>query len=580
MYFFDIIVHRGDFMAIIGIDLGTTNSLACTWKDGDCVLIPNKFQEYLTPSVVSIDEEGVFYTGKIAKERLITHPQDTAKLFKRTIGTDQRYCLQGTSYTSEELSSFLLRQLIEDAQSFLNEPIEEAIISVPAYFNDAQRFATKNAGRLAGISVERLINEPSAAALYARNNMEEATYLVFDFGGGTLDISVVECFEDMISILAVSGDNHLGGSDFDEAIAEQFCIEHHFEYESLSTQERSILIRQCEECKIALDANKEITKEISFRGKTYPFTLSSQKLIEIAPVLFERMVLPIQKALKDSCLEPSDLDQIILVGGSSKLKVIQAYLAQTFPCHINNTLDPDTIVARGLGIYTGIKARKDEIKDVILTDICPFTLGIAVHNHVNMMDSLMNPIIERNSPLPCSKEDTFYTIRDHQTKIDLEIYQGESMYCKNNLLLDHKEISVKSGKRGEYPIHVRFTYDINGILEVDVSDDQHHPIDSLTILSHTISMSEEELQIRLCELAKLKCHPRKQAQNALLKNRLERLYEEANSEQRVQIQSLALQFEQLLEKQNAIIIDRERKRMEAIVDQLEHQLHPYTISWS
>lgn len=567
-------------MAVIGIDLGTTNSLACVWKNGEAVLIPNKFHGYLTPSVVSIDEKGMFYTGKIAKERLITHPNDTACLFKRTIGTSQTYTLQGKQYSSEALSSLIIRQLVEDAQEFLQEQIEEVVISVPAYFNDTQRSATKNAGRLANVHVERLINEPSAASLYARNTMEDMTYLVFDFGGGTLDISVVECFDNMISIIAVNGDNHLGGSDFDEAIAEQFCLEHHLDLTAMSLQAQSMLVKQCEECKIALGTNKEITKDIIIQGVAYPFTLSSQKLIEIAPVLFERMVIPIQKALKDSDLQPEDLDQIILVGGSSKLDVIQKYLAQTFSCPINQSIDPDTIVAKGLGLYTGIKQRKEEIKDLILTDICPFTLAIAVHNHINEQEQLMNAIIERNSPLPCSKEHCFYTVRDNQTYVNIKIYQGESMYCRHNLCLGKKEITVKQGKKAEYPIYVRFTYDINGILEVDITDHHHEPIDHMLVTSEAISLSEAELQERLQELSKLKCHPRSLAQNILLKERIERLYEEASQKQRPVLQALALEFEQALEKQDLVNIERIYKKIKPIVDQFEQELHPYTISWS
>ncbi len=263
-------------MAIIGIDLGTTNSLACTWQNGRCVIIPNRFGKELTPSAVSIDEDGTLYIGAIAKERLITHPDDSIALFKRTMGSNQIYTLQGKQYTSEELSSFVIRQLVDDAKAYLQEEIEEAIISVPAYFNDAQRSATKQAGALAGIKVERLINEPSAAALFARSNQDEECFLIFDFGGGTLDISIVECFEQIISILAVSGDNHLGGSDFDRAIADAFCEENDLFFEDLSPQEERMLLRQCEEMKITLSQKEEVTNQITFKEHLFLYPILPQ----------------------------------------------------------------------------------------------------------------------------------------------------------------------------------------------------------------------------------------------------------------------------------------------------------------
>ena len=212
---------------IIGIDLGTTNSLAAVWEEGKSCLIPNSFGEYLTPSVVSLEEEGIVYVGKTAKERLISHPDRSVSLFKRFMGTDKTYKIGGKKYHPEELSAFVLRRLKEDAERYLGEPIEEAVISVPAYFNDMARKATKNAGELAGLKVERIINEPSAAALACRGQAQEEdeTFLVFDFGGGTLDVSLVDCFDNIIEIIAVSGDNRLGGSDFDEEIARQFCKE-------------------------------------------------------------------------------------------------------------------------------------------------------------------------------------------------------------------------------------------------------------------------------------------------------------------------------------------------------------------
>ena len=244
---------------IIGIDLGTTNSLVAVWQDGESRLIPNAFGEYLTPSVVSIEEDGTIYVGKTAKERLASHPEDTASVFKRYMGTAKKYRLGKKEYRPEELSSFVLKKLKEDAERYLGEPVEEAIISVPAYFNDMGRNATKRAGLLAGLKVERIINEPSAAALACQNRKQEedATILVFDFGGGTLDVSVVECFDNVIEILAVSGDNQLGGQDFDDAIVKYFLRHCEIDPKNLTAQTRAILRSSAEKCK------KELTEKTS-----------------------------------------------------------------------------------------------------------------------------------------------------------------------------------------------------------------------------------------------------------------------------------------------------------------------------
>lgn len=563
-------------MAVIGIDLGTTNSLVCTWKEGKCVIIPNRFQKELTPSVVSVDEDGTFYTGEIAKERLIGHPDNSVCLFKRTMGTDQTYTLGKKEYRSEELSSFIIRQLVDDAQAYLKEEIEEAVISVPAYFNDAQRNATKRAGALAGIKVERLINEPSAAALYARGNMEDATFLVFDFGGGTLDISIVQCFHQVITILAVSGDNHLGGSDFDQVIADLFCEENKMVFEQLSFQNQQILLRQCEEMKIALSKEETVSSMISLADNTYSFSLSNHKLILAAPDIFERMMVPVHKAMHDAQICMGDLDRIILVGGSSKMPVVKNYLEMKLGCAIHNDIDPECVVAMGIGMYTGIKERSQDIKDIILADICPFTLGVGTYNESDPGNSYMSPIIERNSSLPSSKEHVFFTIMDNQEEVHFGIYQGESMYAKNNLKLGETRIEVKKGKKGEYPIKVRFTYDINGILDIDIVDTGSLNEVSLLITNQPSSMSEQEMETARAELAKLKIHPRENDRNKLVLSRLERLYEESIFEQREYIMSLNRQFEALLEKQNTLQIEHEREKLEAVLDELEKKLHPYT----
>lgn len=567
-------------MAVIGIDLGTTNSLACVWKDGTCVLIPNEFHEYLTPSVVSIDEDGNVIVGKVAKERLITHPMESACLFKRTMGTKQTYRLQNHTFTSEELSSFVIRQLVQDAEVFLQEEIEEVILSVPAYFNDTQRSVTKQAGALAGVFVERLINEPSAAALAGREEGKDLTFLVFDFGGGTLDISVVECFSNIISILAVCGDNHLGGSDFDEAIAQSFCEQNALSYETLSQKERSYLLRQCEEMKIALNTQAEVRQDIWMRGTCYSYTLTNPSFIQCSAHLWERLLRPIHKALSDAQLQIENLDQILLVGGSSKMKSVQAYLEQNFPIKINTDFDPEFMVAQGIGMLSAMKQRKQELKDLVLTDICPFTLGVAIHNAAEPQRPLIEAIIERNATLPCSKQKAFTTVYDNQEIVSIELYQGEAMYADKNICLGKKEVHVTPAKRGAFPIYVRFTYDINGILDVEILDSSNAHKETFLITNDAFHIEEAQLAARLKELEKLKQHPREQQENRLLSERLERLYEETTREERARIRALASEFAQALESQERIRIEKERERIQAIIDPIDDHLHPYRMHWS
>ena len=302
-------------MAIIGIDLGTTNSLVCAYKDGAARLIPNVFGKTLTPSVVSVAEDGSIYVGAVAKERLVTHPEATAASFKRYMGTDKVFELAGSRFRPQELSSFILRQLKEDAERFLGEEVTEAVVSVPAYFNDNQRYATKEAGELAGIKVERLINEPSAAALTASrlSGREEGSFLIFDFGGGTLDVSIVDYFDNVIEIIAVSGDNHLGGIDFDEKIARYFCEKHQIDYEGLASGERASLLQYAEQCKRDLSSLKEVTHTFELNGEK-KMTLDNVLLAKLGQDLFDRMALAITHALNDSDRTIKDVDEIILVG--------------------------------------------------------------------------------------------------------------------------------------------------------------------------------------------------------------------------------------------------------------------------
>lgn len=566
---------------IIGIDLGTTNSLAAVWEEGHAQLIPNSFGEYLTPSVVSMDKDGTFYVGKVAKERMVTHPKDTASVFKRFMGTSKTYRLAGKAYRPEELSALVLKRLKEDAENYLGEPVEEAVISVPAYFNDMARNATKNAGKLAGLKVERIINEPSAAALACqeRDSEKDALMLVFDFGGGTLDVSLVDCFDNIIEILTVSGDNHLGGSDFDQVIAKEFCRENNLQWEKLNGEKQAVILESATHTKTALTEQEEYTMQVGAEEIQGSLVLSRKKLIEISEELFMRMSLPIQRVLADGKAALSELSKIVLVGGSCKMPVVQKYLEHILGTKEIHTVNPDYMIALGVGVYAGIKERNEEIKDMLLTDICPFSLGTGVHNDNDEDNPLSSVLIERNTALPASREISLYTVHDNQTKMRIEVYQGEEMYAKNNLLLGELMVKVPKASKGKETVRLRYTYDINGILVVDAEVVSTGAKEQLVIVNKENTLSQEEMESRMKELEKLKIHPREKEENQLLLERGERLYKETIGDMREGIGERMKYFSYLLEKQDEIRIKKWHKRFSAYLDGVEEYLQSIIQPW-
>lgn len=561
-------------MAIIGIDLGTTNSLVSVWQGEQCVLIPNNLGEYLTPSVVGLDENGDVLVGRTAKERLISHPQCTTASFKRFMGTEQVFLMGGKAFTPSDLSSFVLKQLKEDAEHFLKEPVTEAVISVPAYFNDYQRNATKVAGELAGLRVERIVNEPSAAALAYRfgKNEEEQTFLVFDFGGGTLDISIVDAFENVIEITAVAGDNHLGGDDLNRAIAEKFISVNHLDGGMLSKEEWASLLKAAEKMKQDLSDAPETETEILIGDKVYGMRLDANELFEIAMPVMDRIGIPIKRALDDSGYEWEDIDEIILVGGSSKMPLVQNYLQFLSGKKPLCTINPDAAVALGVGIYAGIKERMESVKDMMLTDICPFTLGIEVNARGEEGEPLMSPIIERNTVLPVSRVARYYTSRPFQDKCDVVILQGEHRIAGQNLVLGKLEVEVPVGatEQDREAIDVRYTYDINGILEIDVTVVSTRRTTSKVIVNQSIQLSDEEIQKRREELQKLKIHPRNQEKNRLLLARGDRIFEENTGEVRTYVNRFLEEFTEQLNTQDLRKIEKSYERTEELLDIIEH----------
>lgn len=499
-------------MAIIGIDLGTTNSLGAYWKDGKVQLIPMEGESFLLPSAVGYVKDEGFLVGASAKERLIPYAEDTVASFKRFMGTAKEYHLGGRTYTPMELSAMVLEQIKRNAEFFLKEEIEEAIVTVPAYFNDKQRSDTKKAAQIAGLKAERLINEPSAAALAYRTQYgeEDKTLLIFDFGGGTLDLSYVECFDNVIEIIAVAGDNHLGGDDIDQAVLDYFCRENGLKPEELTKEEHAKLKKLSENAKCALTEQKEVAMEFTAGEKVCRAVLDEDCLFEICMPLFTKIKELFLHILEDADSRISGIDDLIMVGGSSKLGVVKRFLRELLgkePIVLGET---DRVVAYGAGVYAGIRQRREEIRDMLLTDVCPFTLGIGVNNKANRDKNILNPMIERNSTLPASFRNRFVTVGDYQKEIRIRIYQGEEYYVDDDVFLGELTIEVALKPAGQAWVDVQFTYDINGILHVMAENEMG---ERKQILLANQTLSEAELERYTKEMERIMLPPVKQPEN-------------------------------------------------------------------
>ncbi len=500
-------------MAVIGIDLGTTNSLAAVWRDGKACLIPDASGNYMTPSIVAVDTAGNILTGYAAREEELLAPERCASNFKRFMGTKKRYLLAGKEFAPEELSALVLKRIKEGAEAFLGEEVTEAVISVPAYFNNDQRYATKLAAGLAGIVCERIINEPSAAALTARNienignlgargavfgneepdGASEQCLLVFDFGGGTLDVSIVDCFENIVEITAIAGDNRLGGTDFDEAVAVAFCAENGLDWEALDAGEKMALLFEGRRCKEALSAQETVTMRYQREGECLAMELTSEKMFSLAPGLFRRMKNVISRALTDAGLGLSKITQVLLVGGSARMPAVQMFLSRLFGRKVTAGDEPDFLVARGIGIYAGIKERREEVRDLLMTDVCPFSLGLRVQGDFEDGEGKMCMMIERNNILPCRVTKQFVTASEFQEEIRVIVYQGESYHPEQNLKIGELCIPVPKAPAGKEGVSVTFTYNINGILEVFVVGNSTGEERSAKLVSGLWQLSAEEL---------------------------------------------------------------------------------------
>lgn len=556
-------------MTVLGVDLGTTNSLAVVYKEGKPIRIPNAYGEYVTPSAISI-LDGKIVVGKLAKERLITHPECSASLFKRNMGTDVTYKLDKKEYDSATLSSFIVKQLIEDAQNYLHESIDEVVISVPAYFNARQRQDTKRIGELLNVKVERLINEPSAAAIACHMDDEYETFVVFDFGGGTLDVSVVDCFENVISINAISGNNHLGGTDFDRAMAEYFCLKNGLDYNILDSSFQQSILRACEKAKIKLSTQNVVEVSLVHLNKNYNCIFDENVLFNITHSLLESCKNVIGKAVKDSGFSASELDSLILVGGSSKMPVLQHYLQDVLNIPVLKEEHMDSLVVLGLGKYIGIKQRDENIKDVVVTDICPFSLSTSTYNEQNPDLELSTVLIPKNSVLPTSKKMTLRTVHKGQTKVNISVFQGQAMYAKENLFLGQAFIHVPRNMHDYESFDLIYSYDINSMLYVEAivhSTKEHY----IFRVSKGDVLEKVDASVRLDSIKEVSLGLYQNNEVDALLARIERIYREVDEETQDYLMKLHTEFTKDMESLINNIQKRKRliNQVSRILDQIE-----------
>ena len=514
---------------IIGIDLGTTNScIAYLREGGEVEIINNSNGGRTTPSVVAFSESGEILVGESAKNQIVLNYDRSISSIKREMGTDHKVKIGDKEYTPQEISAFILKKLKNDAEEYFGEPVEEAVITVPAYFSDAQRQATKDAGRIAGLKVRRIINEPTAAALaYGEGKSEDHTILVYDLGGGTFDVSVLEISsidgKKTVEVKSTNGINRLGGDDFDKKLMD-YIIES-FKKESKIDLSKDRMAYQniknaAEKCKIELsDAKKSrITIPFISANEKGPIHLDMEitraKFESLIEELVESTIEPVKKALEDAGLKESDIEKVILVGGSTRIPMVQELLKSIFKSEIYKGINPDEAVARGAAIQAGVMS--DEIKGIVLVDVTPLTLGVETEG------GMVSAVIDRNSVVPITESKMFTTVTDNQDSVEIHIVQGERALVKDNISLGKFELqNIRKAPKGEPRIEVKFDIDVNGILHVSAMDTFTGSIQKIEI-SNSYTLSEDAIKMMIMDAEKFGAEDKRAKREAELKNEAER----------------------------------------------------------
>ena len=514
---------------VIGIDLGTTNSCVATLEGGQAVVIPNSEGARTTPSVVAFSKDGERHIGITAKRQAVTNSDRTTMSVKREMGTDWSTDVDGTSYTPQEMSAFILQKLKADAEAYLGKEITKAVITCPAYFTDAQRKATKDAGRIAGLEVLRIINEPTAAALaYGVNKEEDQTILVYDLGGGTFDVSVLEIYQvdgqPQIEVKATSGDNRLGGDDFDEVIIDWIVEEYKKDTGidlSSDAQAMSRLRETAEKAKIELSGSGSSQINLPFitsrdgQPEHLDMSLSRSKFEELVEPLISKTLAPTRRAMKDAGLSKGEVDKVILVGGSTRVPAVQTAIEKEVGKAPFKGVNPDEAVAMGAALQAGIIVGDSGVTDVLLLDVTPLTLGIET------LGGVMTTMIERNTTIPSKRSETFSTAADNQPAVEVHVLQGERQFAKDNITLGKFHLTgIPPAPRGIPQIEVTFDIDANGIVNVSAKDLGTGKEQKITIESQT-SLSEDEIKAKIAEAEEFAEEDRKRKSRVELKNQAE-----------------------------------------------------------